>query len=521
MTSRTPAQAGPVTPEWHASPHIRPMSERRLVRKCHFYTSGWGALIFRTEIETDAPARRRRATSATTVSSTEAANVASGPVDSFALASGHSLEGTSSGDLTSTCSSCHTAHQDSARSPMLPQGSGPTGPDWCYRCHGTEAWFDGEYPPPETPDRNASGYPVAGTWLGPDYYGAAGNAHRLIPETTQTAGDGGDVGRKQGDCLYCHSAHRGPSTYDGLRAPFRPSNASTLASDQADGTYALVCFNCHGGAAPSGFTTAPVDIKQFATAGDANSGHSVVTSGGLLPVGAPLPCYECHNPHGTTRGNDSMLSDTLGGSLTTTGSAEAVRRFCFTCHTTNENLPTGWDSQVSTYTVVQPADEVVGISRTAGVLALPPVDGHAQTDTGSCYGCHGDDYTAGGNNVHNPNRGAVPGHISPTNVTCFGAGCHDPSRDLSAVHALYVGPGSERPQYATTCELCHENPAVDVSAAADMRCTGVCHSGTTHSGYAAGHALTASSTECVSCHPSDISTVHGASTPGPEVRDVP
>ena len=115
-------------------------------------------------------------------------------------------------------------------------------------------------------------------------------------------------------------------------------------------------------------------------------------------------------------------------------------------------------------------------------------------------------------------RTKAPCPITPRrrHVSCFGAGCHDASRNLSTVHQLYVGPGSENPEFNNTCDLCHANPAVDTSAAASMRCTPVCHSGTTHSGYAAGHALTAASNECVSCHPSDISTVHGASMPGPE-----
>ncbi len=107
------------------------------------------------------------------------------------------------------CSSCHGTHQASTDSPMLPRGEVGNGPAWCYACHASDAWYDGTYPDPEVPDRNAVGYPVAGTWLGPDAYADAGNAHRLIPETTQTAGDGGEVGRSEGDCLYCHSAHRG------------------------------------------------------------------------------------------------------------------------------------------------------------------------------------------------------------------------------------------------------------------------------------------------------------------------
>ena len=81
------------------------------------------------------------------------------------------------------------------------------------------------------------------------------------------------MGRKQGDCLYCHSAHRGPNTYDALRYSYRPSSSSTLASDQAQGDYALECFACHSGVAPSGFATAPANIKQFITTDTAGAGH--------------------------------------------------------------------------------------------------------------------------------------------------------------------------------------------------------------------------------------------------------
>ena len=73
--------------------------------------------------------------------------------------------------------------------------------------------------------------------------------------------------RDQGDCLYCHAAHRGANAYDGLKATFRPTTAATLAADQTQGTYASLCFTCHGGVTPSGFATAPVDIKRFVTSG--------------------------------------------------------------------------------------------------------------------------------------------------------------------------------------------------------------------------------------------------------------
>ena len=43
-----------------------------------------------------------------------------------------------------------------------------------------------------------------------------------------------------------------------------------------------------------------------------------------------------------------------------------------------------------------------------------------------------------------------------------------------------------------------------------MSCTPSCHSGAPHSRYSTRHAVTSASDECVSCHGSDISTIHGA-----------
>ncbi|HEY5541052.1 MAG TPA: cytochrome c3 family protein, partial [Coriobacteriia bacterium] len=210
---------------------------------------------------------------------------------------------------------------------------------------------------------------------------------------------GNEVKRQQGDCLYCHAAHRGANAYDSLLTTFTVPVASTLASDQADGSYAALCFGCHGGSKPSGFAAEPVDIKRFATASSGYGGHSIVTSGGTLPVGAPLPCFECHNPHGSKRGNASLISDERGGSLETS-TAAGVREFCFTCHTTNDTSA-GWDS-TSGYVVVSAASTVVGLPRDGGVLRLPPNYGHNEIDSESCYDCHGDSYAADGRNVHNP-----------------------------------------------------------------------------------------------------------------------
>lgn len=102
-------------------------------------------------------------------------------------------------------------------------------------------------------------------------------------------------------------------------------------------------------------------------------------------------------------------------------------------------------------------------------------------------------------------------HVSATSSGCFGgSGCHPASKNLADVHDLYAGPGSEHEQYATSCALCHENPAVDTTTSG-TRCTPACHDGSTHDGRNAKHATTAASASCTAkCHSADILTVHGA-----------
>jgi len=348
-------------------------------------------------------------------SDADASNVVDGSSDSFGQASGHTLDADSAGTADiNGCATCHYAHGASSVERRLPakQINGvavsSAGNESCLACHATNAdWFGPGYPSADAPTRDATGYPVAGTWPGKASYESTSNAHRLIPESTRTVGVSEPIRREQGDCTYCHGAHGGTNDYDGLKATYAVPTQTTLASDTADGTYAALCFTCHGGEKPSGFAETPVDIKSFATAGG-SGGHSIVTSGGTLPVGSPLPCFECHNPHGSTRQNSSLLSDERGASLATTNAAD-VRAFCFTCHTTSDSAA-GWDSVTSTYTAVPATEKVVGISRQAGVLRLPAIGAHEQATPASCYSCHGDSYAAGGFNVHNPGA-ALPGNF--------------------------------------------------------------------------------------------------------------
>ena len=391
------------------TPHIRATGTTSSCAACHSVHHSSGPLLLHT----------RSAAAGVTGSclvchdgsDSTASNISSGSADSFSQPSGHSLTTESSGTVrVNGCATCHDVHGASSDVRRIPakQVNGvavsSAGKSLCLACHDSSAaWFGPGYPSTSAPTRNAAGYPVAGTWPGSSTYDSASNAHRLIPETTRTVGVSQPVRREQGDCLYCHAAHGGANAYDGLLTTYTVPSQATLASDQADGTYAALCFTCHSAGNPSGLATAPVDIKQFATASGGAGGHSVVTSGGTLPVGSPLPCFECHNPHGSKRANTSLISDERGASLGTT-SAAGVRAFCFTCHTTSDTTA-GWDSAAATFTPVTPAEKIVGLPRSGGVLHLPANGAHTQAAAAACYQCHGNNYSVGGHNVHDPGNG--------------------------------------------------------------------------------------------------------------------
>lgn len=505
--------ADPVAAIWAANPHVAADVETTTCGYCHASHSGANALLQRSDLSTEPVAVIGICYTCHDGRVAGAANVKSGLLG-FDQPSGHVLDATAtaSADLTNSCGSCHPTHGD----PAVPASGG----DRCYICHQSDAWYDGEYPELTAPIRDTFGYPIAGTWPGEASYESTANAHRSIPETTQTV-ETGEVRRDQGDCLYCHSAHGSENPYDGLIGTYRPPSASTLASDQASGIYADACFRCHGGVVPSGLPTETANIKQFVTAGGQNAGHRVRTAGGLLPVGSPLPCYECHGPHGSTRGNESLLRDGLGGGLNT-GDALAVRRFCFTCHTTGDT-GLGWDSVDAAYESVA-GDLVVGLSRdeTATALRLPALAGHRESDSESCYVCHGSSYVAGGANVHNPASGgaSTAKHTSST-PQCYGSGCHAVSRQLPDVHAEFVGdPSAKYSQYTSTCTLCHDNddPGRIDWASATADCTS-CHPGyhdvpggepVPHQEREALHTLSAASDECVGCHSSTLIQIHGS-----------
>ncbi len=413
-------------------------------------------------------------------------NVETSAANSFGagMKSGHVLEDVADPDvgvdLTNLCSSCHGPHGDPGLRANLPVSKEivDTTPDtlinpedprtWCLTCHSADhAWYAGS----ETggvvsidtglkaaydaliqdPARDASHYPTLGTFPGPASYTVASSVHANIParEIESAVNPGEPVTRVAGDCQWCHASHRSAADYDGLLGQYRPS----APTDASTGEYAQACFECHGnssqGTASEVYTAtgttvlddaywadadadgdaqgAP-DIYSLVTSGGSTSGHRVLTGGGYYEAGSPLPCYECHNPHGSKNDNSTMFSDALGANLDTS-TAEGVRRFCFTCHTSYDTegvtgRPYGWDSTAAEYLPVPADAEIVGLARNASAateenrLRLWDVTtGHDHDDTQDCLtACHGD--------VHAP----MGSPVGATN--CFDSSCH------SALHGM-------------------------------------------------------------------------------------
>jgi hypothetical protein len=110
-------------------------------------------------------------------------------------------------------------------------------------------------------------------------------------------------------------------------------------------------------------------------------------------VGDMLPCYDCHDPHGSegynrVEPNAYLLSDQRpewSGIIDPREDPAQARRFCLGCHI--------------------PADGIPGSKMVEGIVmnAISVRDEHLSGSSTGCYDCHGSDYSSStSNNVHNP-----------------------------------------------------------------------------------------------------------------------
>jgi len=207
----------------------------------------------------------------------------------------------------------------------------------------------------------------------------------------------GDTG--EGLCLNCHTPHASENPFDLLTGVYLGigGHESLGPPDRYQ-----ACLGCHGPAGPAGMDLENHRISDYYDAGlngDA-AGHQIRRNPAValswpshIQNGDMLPCYDCHNPHGS-RGyngvepNGWLISDERPGwsGLTdTVGDPSQCRRFCFGCHI--------------------PSDGIAGTQEVEGIVmnVLSGAAGHAAADAESCYRCHGSDYDAPlAHNAHNP-----------------------------------------------------------------------------------------------------------------------
>ncbi|MBI3871864.1 MAG: hypothetical protein HY304_02170 [candidate division Zixibacteria bacterium] len=207
-------------------------------------------------------------------------------------------------------------------------------------------------------------------------------------------------GTGHGSCLNCHDPHDGATPYDQLVRRYGPiAGAGTSA---APVEYDM-CLSCHGSDGPSGLSPESRRIADFysqTASGSSHAGHAITQTRGAVKRGDRLPCYDCHNPHGSAGSdgqhpNDFLLSDQRPGWFGLTdirNDSVQVRRFCTGCH--------AYPDQAGPGTTVE------------GIVAepLPKQYPHRSYETKHCYDCHGRDYSSpGGFNVHNPSSGGRGG----------------------------------------------------------------------------------------------------------------
>jgi hypothetical protein len=199
-----------------------------------------------------------------------------------------------------------------------------------------------------------------------------------------------------GSCLVCHDPHSGASPYGQLVKRYGPIAGS--ATNGAPPEYEL-CLSCHGSNGPSGLAPESRRIADFysrSSTGSERAGHAIMSTRGVVKKGDRLPCYDCHNPHGSagndgTHPNSSMISDERPGwyGLTdiVTDSVQ-VRRFCSGCHAYPDLPGSG------------------GVVEGITPAPMPDAYPHRSYETKHCYDCHGRDYSSpDGFNVHNPSSG--------------------------------------------------------------------------------------------------------------------
>lgn len=311
------------------------------------------------------------------------------------------------------CGQCHIMHAESQ--PQLQNLFAPNDNMLCYSTTGIGGCHINR------PDGGAAGYPAQEQDRFPDlhsyhgYFEANAGGVRLSGVNNRTRWPGKTIwentpfsahyaspsmprldGTGRGSCLNCHDPHSSATPHDHLVRQYGPIAGS--GSNAAPAEYQL-CLSCHGQNGPSGLSPESRRIADFysrTSSGSTRAGHAISSTRGAVKQGDRLPCYDCHNPHGSAGSNGQqpnayLISDQRPGWYGLTDiktDSVQVRRFCTACHAYPDVPGSG------------------GVVEGIIPVKLPDEYPHRSYETKHCYDCHGRDYSSpNGFNVHNPSEG--------------------------------------------------------------------------------------------------------------------
>lgn len=209
----------------------------------------------------------------------------------------------------------------------------------------------------------------------------------------------------QGMCQNCHDVHAAGEVPDLLTSDYGP--ISGAGEMRGPDRYSL-CFDCHSIDGPIGMDPENQRIRDYydtSINNDLRAGHQIRFNSRValswpsnVELGDKLPCYDCHNPHGSlgsdkVNPNGYLLSDEMPGWKgldDTKSNPEQSRKFCLGCHIVSDGRP--------------------GSKTVEGIVmnSISRRKGHYAASTESCHLCHGGDYsTSTSFNVHHPAGGAI------------------------------------------------------------------------------------------------------------------
>jgi hypothetical protein len=268
--------------------------------------------------------------------------------------------------------------------------------------------------------------------------GNAGGANKDLTPLTMTTKDGTD-GYPDHDNLttgYIHNLTSNPPhltvPYWGATLPgFNRANDTTFWTAVRAGTQDIVCWVCHESGRTNSPTRGPLTnvvstryVKGDYVGTDNTKGHKIrVNMGaGALGQGSSLPCYDCHDSHGSMSSslildNQSIYGDNTSRVSVTSFTGANDRVVCAQCH------DTGNTATATTKAIPAQAGKIVE--------GMYPVDPFNSASSGSLHSSSGiaDNMANSTKNCLTANSGC---HASPHNpvvpcVTCHGPGGSGPT----------------------------------------------------------------------------------------------